>query len=213
MLHFSSYSHHFNVLLTEAWLSPNLKQASKVLQMDRNSLEHLLHHFCGVTANKECVILFTSLILLVYRSMSWELWSVTKTYIFLQQVPGCRLEIETPSWWNDQVLCFYTHWAPLIIMFYFNIFLLFFDPSPEDSFHQVCLIVVAVCRYAREDTHYLLYIYDLMKLRLVKESSADSDMLLEVIYSLMHFPSSLCNVWFSLTALFSILLRWSSPLD
>jgi hypothetical protein len=74
-------------------------------------------------------------------------------------------------------------------------FLLFFDPSPEDSFHQVCLIVVAVCRYAREDTHYLLYIYDLMKLRLVKESSADSDMLLEVIiYSLMHFPSSLCNV-------------------
>uniref|UniRef100_A0A0E0M7Z1 HRDC domain-containing protein n=1 Tax=Oryza punctata TaxID=4537 RepID=A0A0E0M7Z1_ORYPU len=62
-------------------------QASRVLQMDRNSLEHLLHHFCGVTANKE---------------------------------------------------------------------------------------------YAREDTHYLLYIYDLMRLRLVKESSDENDLLLEV---------------------------------
>ena len=28
------------------------------MQMDRNSLEHLLHHFCEVTANKECVISF-----------------------------------------------------------------------------------------------------------------------------------------------------------
>ncbi|BAS82379.1 Os03g0157800 [Oryza sativa Japonica Group] len=28
-------------------------QASRVLQMERNSLEHLLRHFCGVTANKE----------------------------------------------------------------------------------------------------------------------------------------------------------------
>ena len=30
----------------------NTNQASRVLQMERNSLEHLLHHFCGVTANK-----------------------------------------------------------------------------------------------------------------------------------------------------------------
>uniref|UniRef100_A0A0D9XJZ6 HRDC domain-containing protein n=1 Tax=Leersia perrieri TaxID=77586 RepID=A0A0D9XJZ6_9ORYZ len=62
-------------------------QASRILQMDRNTLEHLLHHFCGVTANKE---------------------------------------------------------------------------------------------YAREDTHYLLYIYDLMRQRLVKESSGENDLLLEV---------------------------------
>uniref|UniRef100_A0A0E0K8Z6 HRDC domain-containing protein n=1 Tax=Oryza punctata TaxID=4537 RepID=A0A0E0K8Z6_ORYPU len=62
-------------------------QASRVLQMERNSLEHLLRHFCGVTANKE---------------------------------------------------------------------------------------------YAREDTHYLLYMYDLMRLRLQMESTSDNDLLLEV---------------------------------
>ena len=35
-----------------AFLS-NDNQASRVLQMERNSLEHLLLHFCGVTAKKE----------------------------------------------------------------------------------------------------------------------------------------------------------------
>ncbi|KAG2537928.1 protein RRP6-like 2 [Panicum virgatum] len=79
-------------------------QASKVLQMDRNSLEHLLQHFCGVTANKE------------YQAADWRL-----------------------------------------------------RPLPDE-----------MIKYAREDTHYLLYIYDLMRLRLVKESSDGSDMLLEV---------------------------------
>ncbi|KAF8672592.1 hypothetical protein HU200_049279 [Digitaria exilis] len=79
-------------------------QASKVLQMDRNSLEHLLHHFCGVTANKE------------YQAADWRL-----------------------------------------------------RPLPDE-----------MIKYAREDTHYLLYIYDLMRLRLVKESSGDSDLLSEV---------------------------------
>ncbi|RLN41138.1 protein RRP6-like 1 isoform X2 [Panicum miliaceum] len=61
-------------------------QASRVLQMERNSLEHLLLHFCGVTAKKE---------------------------------------------------------------------------------------------YAREDTHYLLYIYDLMKQRLQRESTPENNLLLE----------------------------------
>ncbi|CAM0145786.1 unnamed protein product [Urochloa decumbens] len=79
-------------------------QASKVLHMDRNSLEHLLQHFCGVTANKE------------YQAADWRL-----------------------------------------------------RPLPDE-----------MIKYAREDTHYLLYIYDLMRLRLVKESSGDSDLLLEV---------------------------------
>ncbi|KAG2548909.1 protein RRP6-like 2 isoform X2 [Panicum virgatum] len=79
-------------------------QASKILQMDRNSLEHLLQHFCGVTANKE------------YQAADWRL-----------------------------------------------------RPLPDE-----------MIKYAREDTHYLLYIYDLMRLRLVKESSGDSDMLLVV---------------------------------
>ncbi|KAL6842391.1 hypothetical protein ACP4OV_027818 [Aristida adscensionis] len=79
-------------------------QASKVLQMDRNSLEHLLLYFCGVTANKE------------YQAADWRL-----------------------------------------------------RPLPDE-----------MIKYAREDTHYLLYIYDLMKLRLVKESSGENDLLLEV---------------------------------
>jgi len=35
-------------------------------------------------------------------------------------------------------------------------------------------------RYAREDTHYLLYIYDLMRQRLQKESTFENDLLLEV---------------------------------
>lgn len=30
-------------------------QASRVLQLERNSLEYLLHHFCEVSANKEYV--------------------------------------------------------------------------------------------------------------------------------------------------------------
>ncbi|KAG8091666.1 hypothetical protein GUJ93_ZPchr0012g19672 [Zizania palustris] len=79
-------------------------QASRILQMERNSLEHLLHHFCEVTANKE------------YQKADWRL-----------------------------------------------------RPLPDE-----------MTKYAREDTHYLLYIYDLMRLRLVKESSGENDLLLEV---------------------------------
>jgi len=66
-------------------------------------------------------------------------------------------------------------------------FLLVFYSTLENSFHHLYLIAVAVCRYAREDTHYLLYIYDLMRLRLVKESSDDSDMLLEVNFFINAF--------------------------
>jgi hypothetical protein len=46
------------------------------------------------------------------------------------------------------------------------------------------LIMPSLFRYAREDTHYLLYIYDLMRLRLVKESSDENDLLLEVRFLL-----------------------------
>ncbi|KAJ6434024.1 hypothetical protein OIU84_017690 [Salix udensis] len=62
-------------------------QASRVLKLERNSLEHLLHHFCGVTAKKE------------YQNADWRL-----------------------------------------------------RPLPDE-----------MIRYAREDTHYLLHIYDLMR--------------------------------------------------
>ncbi|XP_015691201.1 protein RRP6-like 2 isoform X2 [Oryza brachyantha] len=79
-------------------------QASRVLQMERNSLEHLLSHLCGVTANKE------------YQTADWR-------------------------------------------------------SRPLSD---------AMIKYAREDTHYLLYMYDLMKLRLRNESTAENDLLLEV---------------------------------
>ncbi|KAG6750796.1 hypothetical protein POTOM_045311 [Populus tomentosa] len=68
-------------------------QASRVLKLERNSLEHLLHHFCGVTANKE------------YQNADWRL-----------------------------------------------------RPLPDE-----------MIRYAREDTHYLLHIYDLMRALLLSK--------------------------------------------
>ncbi|TYI47734.1 hypothetical protein E1A91_D13G195000v1 [Gossypium mustelinum] len=66
-------------------------QASRVLKLERNSLEHLLQHYCGVTANKE------------YQNADWRV-----------------------------------------------------RPLPDE-----------MLRYAREDTHYLLYIYDLMRIKLL----------------------------------------------
>jgi exosome complex exonuclease RRP6 len=62
-------------------------QASRVLKLERNSLEHLLQHYCQVTANKE------------YQNADWRL-----------------------------------------------------RPLPAE-----------MVKYAREDTHYLLYMYDLMR--------------------------------------------------
>lgn len=66
-------------------------QASRVLRLERNSLEYLLQHFCGVTANKE------------YQNADWRI-----------------------------------------------------RPLPSD-----------MMKYAREDTHYLLYIYDVMRMELL----------------------------------------------
>ncbi|XP_071705512.1 protein RRP6-like 2 [Rutidosis leptorrhynchoides] len=73
-------------------------QASRVLKLERNSLEYLLQYFCDVAANKE------------YQNADWRLRPLT-----------------------DEML-----------------------------------------RYAREDTHYLLYIYDLMK-RLLLSASTDPE--------------------------------------
>lgn len=83
-------------------------QASRLLKLERNSLEYLLHHFCGVTANKE------------YQNADWRL-----------------------------------------------------RPLPDE-----------MMRYAREDTHYLLHIYDLLRIRLLTTSneSETSDALLVEVY-------------------------------
>ncbi|KAJ4721305.1 protein RRP6-like 2 [Melia azedarach] len=83
-------------------------QASRVLKLERNSLEYLLRHYCGVTANKE------------YQNADWRL-----------------------------------------------------RPLPDE-----------MLRYAREDTHYLLYIYDIMKtkLSLMPKESENSDAPLTEVY-------------------------------
>ncbi|KAG0489169.1 hypothetical protein HPP92_007980 [Vanilla planifolia] len=79
-------------------------QASRLLQLERNSLEYLLHHFCDVQANKE------------YQNADWRI-----------------------------------------------------RPLPDE-----------MIKYAREDTHYLLHIYDLMRCRLLSLSWGENDPLLEV---------------------------------
>lgn len=83
-------------------------QASRVLKLERNSLEYLLNHYCEVAANKE------------YQNADWRLRPLT-----------------------DDML-----------------------------------------RYGREDTHYLLYIYDLMKIELLSLStgSESSDASLVEVY-------------------------------
>ncbi|CAH8362304.1 unnamed protein product [Eruca vesicaria subsp. sativa] len=72
-------------------------QASRVLNLERNSLEFLLQIFCGVTANKE------------YQNADWRI-----------------------------------------------------RPLPKE-----------MTRYAREDTHYLLYIYDVMRVELHRMAKGD----------------------------------------
>ncbi|KAL5837399.1 hypothetical protein ACOSQ3_014568 [Xanthoceras sorbifolium] len=83
-------------------------QASRVLKLERNSLEYLLQHFCGIAANKE------------YQNADWRL-----------------------------------------------------RPLPDE-----------MLRYAREDTHYLLYIYDMMKIKLfsMPKESENSDAPLTEVY-------------------------------
>ncbi|KAJ8763149.1 hypothetical protein K2173_025534 [Erythroxylum novogranatense] len=87
-------------------------QASRVLKLQRNSLEYLLHHFCGIIANKE------------YQNADWRL-----------------------------------------------------RPLPEE-----------MLRYAREDTHYLLHIYDLMKTMLhsMPSDAENSDPPLVQVYKRSH---------------------------
>ncbi|XP_051131750.1 protein RRP6-like 2 isoform X2 [Andrographis paniculata] len=84
-------------------------QASRVLKMERHSLEYLLNHFCGVVANKE------------YQNADWRI-----------------------------------------------------RPLPPE-----------MLKYAREDTHYLLYIYDLMRAKLLELpiDSESSEPLLFEVYS------------------------------
>ncbi|XP_061372685.1 protein RRP6-like 2 [Gastrolobium bilobum] len=82
-------------------------QASRMLKLERNSLEYLLRHYCGATANKE------------YSTADWRL-----------------------------------------------------RPFPDE-----------MLKYAREDTHYLLYIYDLMRIELFslpKDSESSDTPLVEV---------------------------------
>lgn len=84
-------------------------QASKVLKLERNSLEFLLHHFCGVTANKEYVFLVNFPIPFICCRLWFEfffffffhkLWGWPVNSL---QIPECRLEITSSSWGDAQV--------------------------------------------------------------------------------------------------------------
>ncbi|KAI3523083.1 hypothetical protein L1887_01139 [Cichorium endivia] len=99
---------HIGPYMREIFKDPTKRKASRVLKMERNSLEHLLLYFCGVIANKE------------YQTADWRFRPLT----------------------NEML------------------------------------------RYAREDTHYLLYIYDLMKKRLLSSSTDPNhpDALLVEVY-------------------------------
>ncbi|CAH2046625.1 unnamed protein product [Thlaspi arvense] len=87
-------------------------QASRVLKLERNSLEFLLKHYCGVAANKQ------------YQNADWRI-----------------------------------------------------RPLPD-----------VMTRYAREDTHYLLYIYDVMRIDLHTMARADeqADSPLIEVYKRSH---------------------------
>ena len=56
--------------------------------------------------------------------------------------------------------------------------------------YYIC-IVFTLPRYAREDTHYLLYIYDVMRRQLISESSAPdpSDTLLAEVCTILSCSS------------------------
>ncbi|KAI3791646.1 hypothetical protein L2E82_05505 [Cichorium intybus] len=99
---------HIGPYMREIFKDPTKRKASRVLKMERNSLDYLLLYFCGVIANKE------------YQTADWRFRPLT-----------------------DEML-----------------------------------------RYAREDTHYLLYIYDLMKKRLLSSSTDPNhpDALLVEVY-------------------------------
>ncbi|KZV48998.1 hypothetical protein F511_09594 [Dorcoceras hygrometricum] len=84
-------------------------QASRVLKMERFSLEYLLLSFCGVQANKE------------YQNADWRI-----------------------------------------------------RPLPREMIKYVSFAIGYLMLYAKEDTHYLLYIYDIMRRKLLS-SSAESE--------------------------------------
>ncbi|CAA7394758.1 unnamed protein product [Spirodela intermedia] len=92
-------------------------QASRVLQLERNSLEFLLQYFCGVTANKE------------YQQADWRL-----------------------------------------------------RPIPDD-----------MLKYAREDTHYLLFMYDIMKRRLLSAESSNPDLAHSLLAEVYRRSSDICR--------------------
>ncbi|KAF9601051.1 hypothetical protein IFM89_015036 [Coptis chinensis] len=98
---------HIGPYLRDVFKDPSKRKASRVLDLERNSLEYLLLYFCGVIVNKD------------YQNADWRL-----------------------------------------------------RPLPDD-----------MLKYAREDTHYLLYMYDLMRRRLFSASIGSkegNDLLLEV---------------------------------
>lgn len=81
-----------------------IAQASRVLKLERYSLQYLLQQLCEVTANKEYAVFisflylspfFLSTVLNYYILEGWQFISL--------QVPECRLESTPSSWCDDKV--------------------------------------------------------------------------------------------------------------
>ncbi|XP_048631926.1 protein RRP6-like 1 isoform X3 [Brassica napus] len=111
-------------------------QASRVLKLERKSLEFLLKHYCGVAANKQWVIIQPLLTFLLKHTLTLRSTSII--------LIACRYQNAD---WRIR-------------------------PLPD-----------VMTRYAREDTHYLLYIYDVMRVDLhtvAKEDEKPDSPLVEV---------------------------------
>ncbi|KAL6507822.1 hypothetical protein OROGR_024017 [Orobanche gracilis] len=139
-------------------------QASRVLKMEKFSLEHLLNHFCGVTANKE------------YQNADWRIRPLPREMINLSSTPGWFLlhafrgqrTDKTPL--SSAPVMEKSNWIAGLPVIEASCLYFVVDCVARNFLS----ILVKYMVYAREDTHYLLYIYDLMRIRLLS-LSADSE--------------------------------------
>ncbi|CAJ1920171.1 unnamed protein product [Sphenostylis stenocarpa] len=167
-------------------------QASRVLKLERYSLQYLLQHYCGVTANKEYAVFtfWTYLLLQVYQNADWRLRPLPD--VMLSVVRFICGHIRKDDIWNDRYIRIEEilacgldtykegHWR-----------LQRGEKGVEGAATRVYLEVLGQSysctnsdlKYGREDTHYLLYIHDVMRIKLFtlsKESEGCHNSLLEV---------------------------------
>lgn len=129
------------------------------------------------------ILVFVSLLFLSWmenlsnqKKLSW----VQRGNLFFSkfQVALCRSQIGSKIYISPNVLGAYfllCKWKLVrqLICLYYIAFLFYLDSLAflYSNWFFIHLSSFIIChRYAREDTHYLLYIYDLMRIRLLSES-------------------------------------------